>query len=337
MATRRSLLLTGLGALTAAATTTRTTVLAAPALEKVSVVEPANSVLVLSWLGAKDAGIFAKHGIDLEVDIRPFAGFLASIPSKQTLVGDYSGISAIEKINEGLDWVILGPGLTVVENVVVRKDAPFKTAADLHGKKFGTWSTGAGAYKCVRAALIDAYNLDVVKDTKLEQIAAPALLKLLEEGQVDAMCNITSFTLEAEAQPDKFRVLFSPNDYWREKTGYPITWASPLDGWRSWVNENPARAKNFVTATAEMYSWLAKPANLKVAVKNHGKLAGVTTPAMVAEYVTLLGEKHMFMTDWSRKAVDAQWQFLQVCQRAGIISKVPPQDKYAMFVGELGA
>ncbi|MGH6670786.1 MAG: ABC transporter substrate-binding protein, partial [Xanthobacteraceae bacterium] len=330
MATRRSVLLTGLSAMTAAATTARTTALAAPALEKVSVVEPANSVLVLSWLGAKDAGIFAKHGIDLEVDVRPFAGFLASIPSKQTLVGDYSGISAIQKINEGLDWVILGPGLTVVENVIVRKDAPFKTAADLRGKKFGTWSTGAGAYKCVRAALMDAYNLDVAKDTQLEQIAAPALLKLLADGQVDAMCNITTFTLEAEAQPDKFRVLFSPNDYWNKKTGYPITWASPVDGWRSWVTENPARAKNFVTATVEMYRWLANPANLKLAVKNHGKLAGVTTPAMVDEYIALLGKKHMFMTDWSRKAVDAQWQFLQVCQRAGIISKVPPQDKYAM-------
>jgi ABC-type nitrate/sulfonate/bicarbonate transport system substrate-binding protein len=332
MKTRRSFLLTGLGSLTAAAAATRTTALAVPALEKVNVVEPANSVFVLSWLGAKDAGIFAKHGIDLHVDIRPFVGFLASIPSKQSFVGTYSGISAIEKINEGLDWVILGPGLTVVQDIIVRKDTPFKTAADLRGKKFGTWSTGAGAYMCARAALIDAYNLDVVKDTQLEQIAAPALLKLLEEGQIDAMCNISSFTMKAEAEPDKFRVLFSPNEYWEKKTGYPITWASPLDGWRSWVNENPTRAKNFAAAALEMWRWLAKPANLRTAVEDHGKLAGVTTPAAIAEYITWLDKKHMFMTDWHRKAVEAQWEFLEVCKRAGVISKVPPMSKYALFV-----
>ena len=51
------------------------------ALDKVKVVIPDNSVFVLSWLGAKDAGIFRQHGIDLDVDVRPFAGFLAGLPA----------------------------------------------------------------------------------------------------------------------------------------------------------------------------------------------------------------------------------------------------------------
>ena len=60
--------------------------------------------------------------------------------------------------------------------------------------------------------MIDAYNLDIVKDTELQQVAGPALTKLLERGEVDAMINISSLNLAAEAQADKFRVLFSPND-----------------------------------------------------------------------------------------------------------------------------
>jgi ABC-type nitrate/sulfonate/bicarbonate transport system substrate-binding protein len=331
MRTRRSILLAGLGSLTAAASAGRAA-RAAPVLDKVDVVTPANSVFVLSWLGAKDAGIFAKHGIDLQVDVRPYAGFLAGLPSKQALVGNYSGLNAIKKINEGLDWVILGPGLTLVQDIIVRKDSPFKTAADLRGKKFGTWSTGASGFACVRVAVIDAYNLDLVKDTNLEQVAAPALLKFLEDGRVDAMANLSSLTVAAEAQPDKFRVLFSPDEYWRKKTGYPITWASPLVAWSSWVNENPTRAKNFARASLEMLRWLEKPENLRTAVKNHGKLAGITTPAAVAEYVYWLDNKHMFMTDWHRKAVAAQWEFLDACKRIGVLGKVPPMDKYAQFI-----
>ena len=333
MTTRRSLLLAGLGSMTIAALNGRTTARSDPALQKVNVVIPAESVFVLNYLGAKDAGVFAKHGIDLEVDPRPFAGFLAGLPSKQCMAVTYSGIDAIQKINAGLDWVIVGGGLTVVQDVLVRKDSPFKTVADLRGKKFGTFSTGAGSFKATRAAIIDAFNLDVTKDTQLQQVAGPALSKLLERGDVDAMMNISSLNLAAEAQTDKFRVLFSPNNYWKEKTGYPIVWAAPIVAWRSWIEQDQTRARNFAAATTESFQWLAKPKNLEAAVKNHGALAGVTTAADIAEYKEWLQHKDMFMTDWSRKAVDAQWRFLELAKRTGVIDKVPAENEYALFVG----
>ncbi|MGH6671121.1 MAG: ABC transporter substrate-binding protein [Xanthobacteraceae bacterium] len=337
MTTRRSLLKAGLGSLTVAAVHSRVGARAAPALQKVNVVIPAESVFVLNFDGAKGAGIFRKHRIDLDVDVRPFAGFLAGLPSKQSMAGTYSGIDAINKINEGLDWVIIGPALTVVEEVLVRKDAPFKTVDDLRGKKFGTFSTGAGSFKCVRAAMIDAFNLDVVKDTNLVQVAGPALTDLLERGQIDAMTNISSLTMDAEAQPDKFRVLFSPNEYWERKTGYPIMWTAPNIAWRSWVEQDQERAKNFAAATEDSFRWLRNPDNLEAAVRKYGKLAAVTKPADVAEYKKWLEKKHMFLTRWDDKVADTQWKFLDVCRRTGIITKVPPMDKYAMFIGELGA
>jgi hypothetical protein len=63
-------------------------------------------------------------------------------------------------------------------------------------------------------------------------------------------------------------------------------------------------------------------------------LAAVTNPADIAEYKKRLQAKTMFMTSWNRKAVDAQWQFLQVAQRTGVIEKVPAEDKHALFVQE---
>lgn len=332
MTTRRSLLLAGVGSVTAAALGQRRKARAAPSLSTVKIVIPQDSVFVLSYLGAKDAGVFAKHGIDLDADPRPFAGYLAGLPSKQCMVASYSGIDAIQKVDDGLDWVILGGGLTVVQNVLVRKDSPFQTPTDLRGKKIGTYSASAASFKCARAAIIDAFKLDIVKDMQVQQLAGPALTKLLERGDVDAMVNISSLSLAAEAQTDKFRVLFSTNDYWVQKTGYPVSWPGPLVAWRSWVDEDPSRAKNFAAATEESFRWLEKPENLESAVKSHGPLAGVTTPADVAEYKTWLQSKNLFMTSWNRKAVDAQWKFLDLCQQTGVLSKVPPQDKYALFV-----
>lgn len=184
--------------------------------------------------------------------------------------------------------------------------------------------------------MIDGFGVNVVKDTKLQQVAGPALTKLVENGQLDAMMNISSLNLAAEAQTDKFRVLFSPNNYWKKKTGYPIVWAAPIAAWRSWVDEDKKRAENFAKATTKSFIWLKTPENLKTVVKNHGALAGVTKPEDITEYQDWLQHKDMFMTDWDRKAVAAQWKFLDVAKKAGVIKEVPAEDKIALFVGQLG-
>jgi ABC-type nitrate/sulfonate/bicarbonate transport system substrate-binding protein len=335
MTTRRLLLKAGLGSLTAAAVGGRFAACAAPALQKVTALIPQGSAYVLNYYGGKDAGIFAKHGIDVDVDARPFAGYLAGLPGKQCMASPYPGLNAIDKINEGVDWVFTGPGLSSVSEFIVLKDSPLKTAADLRGMKLGVFSTGADSFKAARATVIEAFNLDVVKNTRLQQVAGPALNKLLVRGEVDAILNISSLTIAAAAQPDKFRVLFSPNDYWEKKTGFPIM-AVPIIAWRSWVNENKARARNFGAATLESFKWLEQPANLQAAVKKHGELAGVTSSAEVDEYTLWLDKKHMFLTSWDEKTIDSQWQFLELAKKAGIIKKVPSKEKYTLFAGELG-
>jgi ABC-type nitrate/sulfonate/bicarbonate transport system substrate-binding protein len=302
------------------------------ALDQVKVVIPRDSIFVLNYNGAKDAGVFAKYGIDVDVDARPFAGFLAGLPSKQCMVSTYSGIDAIAKINEGVDWAIIGGGLTVVNPVIVKKDAAYKTLADLKGKTFGTFSTGAGSYQAARAAMMDSYGFDVSKDTKLEQLAPPALLKFLENGSVDAMLNISSFSIAAEAQPDKYRVLFDTNEYWRKKTGYPVVWAAPLVAWRSWVDQDPDRAKRFAEATMASFRWIADPKNFDEAVKKYGELAGVTKPDEIATYKKLLAENLMFLPTWDKKSVAAEWQFLEVAKKFGVIQAVPEEAKYALLV-----
>jgi len=302
------------------------------ALEKVKVVIPQNSVFVLNWVGAKDAGVFSKHGIDANIDVRPFAGYLAGLPAKEADASTYSGLDGVAKMSHGMDLAVIGGGLTVFQEIFVLKDSPIKSVADLKGKRFGVWATGAGAYKAVRAILIEGYGIDVVKDTKLVQLAPPALFKLLERGEVDAMLNISSFTIQAASQPDKFRSIFVPNDYWKKKTGYPIVWSAPLIAWRDWVTQNPKRAKNFVAAVHESFNWLAKPENMDAAVKEHGQLAGVSSPDQIATYKKWLAENKIFLSEWNQKVVDAQWQFLELAQRHGILDAVPPKDKHALVL-----
>lgn len=330
MTTRRSFVIGGIGSVAAAAIGTRAR--AASSLQKINVVIPQNSAFVLGYSGGKDAGIFKKHGIDLEVDARPFAGFLAGLPSKQCMAVTYSGIDAITKMNEGLDLVVIGGGLTTLQDIFVRADSPIKNLADLKGKRLGVWSTGAGAYKVIRTSVLDSAGYDIAKDTKQQQVAAPALFKLLERGQVDAMINISSFTIKAHSEPNKFRSIFSPNDFWEKKTGYPNVWTAPLVAWRSWVKQDPTRAKNFSEAVMESFAWLRDPKNLETAVKAHGRLAGISDAATVATYRKLLGEKKVFLTEWNQKVADSQWEFLELCKKYDILNKVPDEKTHGLVL-----
>ncbi len=304
----------------------------AQAVEKIKIVIPRNSVFVLSYFGARDAGVYRKHGFDLEIDARPFKGFVAGLPSKETMVTTYSGTAAIAKINAGLDWVIIGGGLTVMQEVFVLKSSPFKKITDLRGKKFSSWSTGAGAFKATRAVIMDGFGIDVLKDTNFVQAAAPALFKLLERGDVDSMFNISSLTVAAASQPNKYRSIFAPNDYWKKKTGHPIVWSAPIVAWRSWVEEDRDRAKRWVAATHESFKWLRKGENLDAAVKKYGTLAAVKNQAQAEIYKKWLGQERVYLAKWNQEIVDNQWEFLELAKKHGVLKKIPPKATTAMIL-----
>jgi len=152
---------------------------------------------VLSYYGARDAGIFRKHGIEVDVDARPFGGFMAGLPTRQVLVGTYAGLNAIEQMNEGKDMIVIGGGLTSMQDVWVRKDSPLKKFGDLKGKKIRVWSRGAGATRTLEALAIDGFKLDLNRDTQTIEIAGPALMALLDKGEVDAMFNLSSLSIAA--------------------------------------------------------------------------------------------------------------------------------------------
>ncbi|HEY7715934.1 MAG TPA: ABC transporter substrate-binding protein [Candidatus Binatia bacterium] len=303
---------------------------AASDLKTVTMVIPRGSTFVLSYFGARDAGIFRKHGINIEVDARPFAGFMAGLPSRQVLVATYAGLNGIEQMNEGKDLVLIGGGLTNMQDVWVRKDSPIKKMTDLRGKKFGIWSRGAGASKSLQVLLMDAFKLDLDKDTQVIEVAAPALMALLDKGEVDAMFNLSSLSIAAASQPDKYRRLFSPDDYWKEKTGEPLVWSGPTMAWRDWVDEDRQRAKNLVAALHESWQWLRQ--NSDKTIEKYGKLAGVQNAAEAATLKKMLQEGRIFLERWNNKVVDAQWKFLDLAKQTGIIKAVPAKDKYAIVL-----
>ena len=190
----------------------------AATMEKVTAVIPQNSVFILNWNGAKDAGVFSKHDIDLTVDPRPFAGYLAGIPSKQAVATTYSGIDAILKMNDGMDLAVIGGGLTVFQEVYVPVNSPIKTIADLRGKKIGTQRIG-GSDHLAAEAILQAKGLDL-KDVQFVTLGGdePVRVEMLKKGLVDAVCSVPPGPVRLAREG--YNVLGGPKDL---KIGNPIS------------------------------------------------------------------------------------------------------------------
>ena len=221
-----------------------------------------------------------------------------------------------------------------MQEVFVKKDSPVQSIGDLRGKKFGTWSTGAGAFKATRAVIIDGHGIDVLnkKDVELVQAAAPALLALLGRGDVDSMFNISSLTVRAASQPDKYRSVFAPNDYWKSKTGQAIVWSAPLVCWREWVDADKKRAAGFSAAVMESMHWLRNPKNFDQAEAKFAKVTGIKNKAEAGIYRDWLQKNKIFLAKWDKETVDHQWNFLEMAKRRGVLDFVPDKKKYGLIL-----
>ncbi len=125
----------------------------ASALDKVTVVYGTTSSSYLGFYYGQDAGIFAKHGLDVNgVIVSNAGGALAALLSGQADVYQGNGTDVLSAVLNGANLVILGMVAPVYPyKLMARSD--LKTPADLKGKKIVIQSIGDVTYVATRVAL----------------------------------------------------------------------------------------------------------------------------------------------------------------------------------------
>lgn len=103
------------------------------------------------WV-TKEAGLFEKHGLDVDLQYIASATSIAALVSGQTRVSQGGGSEALSADVGGADLVLVG-NLVPVYPYVFEVTADVKTAADLKGKKVGVSSPGSQSDIATRAAL----------------------------------------------------------------------------------------------------------------------------------------------------------------------------------------
>jgi NitT/TauT family transport system substrate-binding protein len=191
-----------------------------------------------------------KHGVDLVVV--PLASGDASTIALQggsvdVIVSDWLWVSRQRADAKLFSFVTYS---NAVGSVIVDKDSPIKTLADLKGKKIGV-SGGASdkIWLLLRAHSQRNLGADVARSAVPTYGAPPLLNELMQRQQLDAVLNTWAYTARLEARGMR-RLIELPEIL----AGLGVKQAIPLIGWvfrEDWAAKNQDALNAFFSASTE--------------------------------------------------------------------------------------
>ena len=134
----------------------------------------------------ENRGLDAKYGIKITNMMMGFTEAANAVKLGRTLASSMQPSTAVNLVKSGTDIRLITPQIWSGNAWVVRKDAPYKSFADLKGKKIGNFARVTGAY-FFSAVIAKENKLDIEKDFQNVPAETGALIALLERGEVEAI------------------------------------------------------------------------------------------------------------------------------------------------------
>jgi NitT/TauT family transport system substrate-binding protein len=208
-------------------------------LTKITVGYPAIAASHLpAWL-AKEAGIFAKNGLDVQlVYFRGGTPAVMALLSRQTPISQVGG-NIVNASLRGADAVVIAGGRVTVDYWLLSRPE-IKTAEQLKGGSVAIATFGSQADLVTRIALV-RLGLTPVKDVAIVQIGTlPERLSALEKGKVQAA--LLGITETLMAQKKGFYTLVSVSIPYQ---------ASGVATTRTFIRESPDSVRKYVKSQIE--------------------------------------------------------------------------------------
>jgi ABC-type nitrate/sulfonate/bicarbonate transport system substrate-binding protein len=179
--------------------------IAAAALQTVAVATSAagQTGYIAALIEAK--GIAADQGLKIENMRMDFTEAANAVKFGRAVASAMQPSTAINLIKSGTNIRLVTPQIWSGNAWVVRKESPYKTLADLKGKKIGNFARVTGAY-FFSAVIAKEKKLDIEKDFQAIPAETGALIALLERGDVEAINMFEPYTTKLVLS-GKYRVL----------------------------------------------------------------------------------------------------------------------------------
>jgi ABC-type nitrate/sulfonate/bicarbonate transport system substrate-binding protein len=238
--------------------------------------------MIPPWM-AREAGIFAKHGLEVEVIATPSGveGMSALIAGEVQFLQIAGGTTVSAALGGG-DVIILGTTIdTFVQNLMVRPE--IEKAEQLKGKSLGISRFGTSIDTGARVALRH-FGLVPEKDVAIVQVGSVESTVLAMQGN-RVQAGILSFPSIARAKKLGHRVLLDIG-----ALGIPYASTGMTTRGRL-VREDPDLIRRYMAAQVEAIARAKRDRNFAVAVM--GKYLRTNDSEMLSETYDIYVQKHL--------------------------------------------
>lgn len=259
-----------------------------------------------------------KYDLKLDVKLLDPAGAEKAVLLKQVDAGLFPVLTAADVADKGQDIVLFAPLLYMHSYLLVWKDSPAQTFADLRGKKIGLLDKVSGAYRGMQV-LAARGGMDFERDFQPVTGPPPALVTFLQRKQVDALVIHEPITTKLLVEGN-FRIVMGLNDEWK-KAGKSDWLFIGAAAHREWLTKNRPAAKRLAGMLLEAMRQLSRTPDL---IEAEAEFLALKTKAEIE-----LARQRMariFPTEWNDAVVASTMETVREAARLGQIKRVPAQE-----------
>lgn len=242
-------------------------------------------------------------------------------------------LSSVENAKKGDSFRVLAPIIRQPYLIIVPIDSPIKDLAGLKGKKFAIPPKITASNQSM-TTIFRAAGIDPEKDFNRVFVTPDQIVKLLENGEVDAGAVINPFGAQLLTS-GKYRSIANMEEVWKKNTNgleMPFVLVLVHD---AWYQQNKEAARRYIKMFHEAAQMVNDNPKVLEELTEYLAKNKLNTPEalkmMESEYPKLL------FTSWDKNGYDGMMEFYKLGKQYKIIpDSVPAADTLVVLPSELG-
>ena len=262
-------------------------------------------------------GIGAKHGLKINNLMMDFTEAANAVKLGRAIASAMQPSTAVNLLKSGTDIRLITPQIWSGNSWLVKKDSPYKSLAELKGKKIGNFARVTGAY-FFSAVIAKEKKLDIEKDFQSIPAETGALIALLERGEVEAINMFEPHTTRLVLS-EKYRVLLDFDVELEKLFGAPPL-KSSVGMLRETVEKQPALVKAIRGAYVEAVKMIKAGQDKDFFEAKAKEFFNLSTPEQIA--AGMKQNRQNFADLWGESFFQSQNKILQSGISLGLLPKV---------------
>lgn len=203
--------------------------------------------------------------------------------------------------------------------MLVKKDAPYRTIADLKGRKVGLYSLTSSSTAALVKVLRDKHKLELRKDFELVVSPPPVLAGLLQKGDLEAMINVDPLVLRL-LESGAYRQVLDADGEWQSLAGSRLL-VTTLAAWDDYAQKNADEIRRLVRIYKEAVDIIARDPQVYVRT-GFIKASGLQeTPSVVKLFEERFSK--LYTGKWDQALINSNRAVFETAIEMGNLESVP--------------